>query len=284
MKAPDNTLAFLRGASVVSVIIFHMYPNLFPYGFLGVDVFLVVSGYLVTKSFKEKFSEDYSLNNLLMYLNIRIKRVFPLLVFIVLVTIWLNQFLLNIGLFSIEYITAVFGLYNWYANTLIDYNKELMSASPLLHLWSVSVELQLYILFVIYLFIIHLLKIKISSVLSITILFIASFLLIFLTTLSVELSTYYSTVWRLAQFILGGLLFLKGRRLYNLLSIALLVQLYMLQQKSLAPHFFIPLLFINAAIIFYNINQTAYRGILILESLLSGVFVLFSALPYYLFL
>ncbi|UNM06549.1 MAG: acyltransferase [Holosporaceae bacterium] len=48
----------LRGLSVLFVFLFHLFPHVFPGGFLGVDVFFVISGYLISKNIFEKLEQD----------------------------------------------------------------------------------------------------------------------------------------------------------------------------------------------------------------------------------
>ena len=72
----------LRAIAVLSVIIYHINSNILPSGFVGVDIFLVISGYLITsiiiKSYKEHEFSLYSF-----YIR-RIKRIIPLTYFVLL--------------------------------------------------------------------------------------------------------------------------------------------------------------------------------------------------------
>lgn len=74
----------LRAISIISVIVFHLNKDFFPYGYLGVDLFFVISGYLITRS----IINDYKNNNFSFY-NFylrRIRRIFPVLLTVLLVT------------------------------------------------------------------------------------------------------------------------------------------------------------------------------------------------------
>jgi peptidoglycan/LPS O-acetylase OafA/YrhL len=50
MKSKIYLIEFLRGISVISVILYHYFPKIFPLGYLGVDIFFVISGYVITNS------------------------------------------------------------------------------------------------------------------------------------------------------------------------------------------------------------------------------------------
>ena len=58
-KSRRVDIDFLRGIAVISVIIFHLDPDFFPRGYLGVDLFFVISGYLITQS----ILKSYKLNS-----------------------------------------------------------------------------------------------------------------------------------------------------------------------------------------------------------------------------
>ena len=60
---------------MIYVLTFHLYPHLFPYGFLGVDIFFVISGYLITMILLRKNS--FTITSLLVFYKKRIKRIFP---------------------------------------------------------------------------------------------------------------------------------------------------------------------------------------------------------------
>lgn len=255
MSLTDENIAFLRGVSVIFVFIFHLYPSYFSYGYLGVDIFLVLSGYLVTKSFNKKYSVDYQFSDISRYLMIRIRRVFPLLLVVVQLSFILNIVLLNLNKWTNEYTAAILGYYNWYINGIIDYNNELMTASPLLHLWSVSVELQLYSLFILYLITIKAMRISYHATWASLLLVIYSVGSIYVSTFSLDLSTYYSTTWRSAQFILGVLLYLKGLRVFNFVSSLIVLQIYLIGLDSIILNFILPVLIINFSRIIFRTNQ-----------------------------
>ena len=71
-----SDIDIIRAISVIGVVLYHLKIPAFKSGFLGVDVFFVISGYLITRNLKEKYTRNfYSLRKF--YFN-RFKRLFPL--------------------------------------------------------------------------------------------------------------------------------------------------------------------------------------------------------------
>ena len=79
----------LRALAVLSVILFHINPNYMPNGFLGVDIFFVISGYLITSIiYREMVEGTFSFAN---FYNRRIKRILPVffvVLFVGLIVVW----------------------------------------------------------------------------------------------------------------------------------------------------------------------------------------------------
>ena len=71
----------LRSIAVLYVILFHLFPNLFKGGFIGVDIFFVISGFIVTKTF---LNSDFATlkESILGFFLRRVKRILPALVFL----------------------------------------------------------------------------------------------------------------------------------------------------------------------------------------------------------
>ena len=136
----------LRAISVLVVILFHADLLWIQGGFIGVDVFFVISGYLITRSIdKEMLSNVFSFKAF--YLR-RIQRIIPVLVFVILVVSIPACFLLfandleAYGRTALHTILSTNNFYLWISgsNYFVG-NTELM---PLLHTWSLSVEEQFY--------------------------------------------------------------------------------------------------------------------------------------------
>ncbi|PCI80799.1 MAG: hypothetical protein COB20_02660 [SAR86 cluster bacterium] len=143
----------LRALAVVPVILFHAGFELFNGGFVGVDVFFVISGYLITTILVEDIENNrFSIVN---FYERRARRILPALFFVMFVCIpfawmWMlpgqlqdfSQSLVAVSLFSSN---ILFWLESGYFETAAD-------VKPLLHTWSLAVEEQYYVLFPIFLF------------------------------------------------------------------------------------------------------------------------------------
>ena len=76
-----NHIQSLRGISVLLVFFYHLKLNNFEYGYLGVDIFFVISGFVITSRIFQEYKTTNNFNFLNFYLR-RIKRIYPVLIFI----------------------------------------------------------------------------------------------------------------------------------------------------------------------------------------------------------
>lgn len=143
----------LRAVAILSVLVFHLRPWRLPGGFVGVDVFFVISGYLISAIvFAEIAGGRFSV---LGFYERRMRRIFPaLFVMLILMTAVISFFLLPRELvdYSKSVIAAATSTSNFYFWQHSGYFDAPLS-KPLLHTWSLAVEEQFYILFPIFLLI-----------------------------------------------------------------------------------------------------------------------------------
>jgi peptidoglycan/LPS O-acetylase OafA/YrhL len=151
----------IRAIAVAAVILHHSQIKIFNYqifkgGFVGVDIFFVISGYLITSIILKELSETGSFSFINFYER-RIRRILPPLLFVMLASLpfaWMyllpNNFLdfSKSILYSLGFIS---NFYFYYTET--QYGDENSLLKPFLHTWSLSVEEQYYIFFPIFLFI-----------------------------------------------------------------------------------------------------------------------------------
>ena len=156
IKTRRTDIDTLRGISVISVIIFHINNSFFPYGYLGVDLFFVISGYVISKSIASSFkNRNFSFYKF--YLK-RIKRILPALLLVLLISLISAAIILlsaDLKRFSESLIASlgfVSNFYFWLTGGYFSTNDQL---KPILHLWSLSVEEQFYLFFPIFLFFLY---------------------------------------------------------------------------------------------------------------------------------
>ena len=142
----------LRAIAVISVILFHAGFKLFKGGFVGVDVFFVISGYLITTLIiNEIIHGEFSLIN---FYERRARRILPALYFIIVVSLTLAWFLLlpsdlkNFSQSLMAVVTFSSNILFWRESGYFDTNADL---KPLLHTWSLAVEEQYYIVYPLFL-------------------------------------------------------------------------------------------------------------------------------------
>lgn len=136
----------LRAIAVLSVLGFHAFPNLFPSGFIGVDVFFVISGYLISSIiFRGLIEDNFSF---LDFYSRRIKRIFPALLLVLMTSFIVAWFVLlpnelkELG----KHIAAGAGFSsNFFLLSESGYFDNSADAKPLLHLWSLGIEEQFYL-------------------------------------------------------------------------------------------------------------------------------------------
>ncbi|KAB8033375.1 acyltransferase family protein [Fluviispira multicolorata] len=134
----------LRAIAVILVVFFHLFPEANPGGFIGVDIFFVISGFLIsTIIFKNLDNKTFSVTDF--YFR-RIVRIFPALILVLLSTLLIGWLLLldgefkNLGMHIVGGLGFVSNVIQW-KEGLNYFNSDL---KPLLNLWSLGVEEQFY--------------------------------------------------------------------------------------------------------------------------------------------
>ena len=67
-KSFSKNIQYLRGVAVIVVLLYHFWPDYFPMGFLGVDVFFLISGYLMTKSLSK---DGFGIKDAMQFINLK---------------------------------------------------------------------------------------------------------------------------------------------------------------------------------------------------------------------
>lgn len=263
----------LRGLSVLVVLFYHSQINLFNIqlfkgGYLGVDVFFIISGYLISKIiFTELFiNKDFSLLN---FFKRRIRRIIPNLFFIILIFLILSYFFLLpldmvfLAKQALSQLAFVSNFFFWkYLH--FSYMGDGSLLIPFLHTWTLSVEEQFYLFFPITVlffykffskYLIHFFIISIF----------ASIVTAHFFAYSFPSFNFYVTTSRIWEFLIGSVfayINIKNKKIY----------FFELINKNLIT--IISLIFLLGSFIFFNEN-TKHPSLITLIPILSTIFLIY---------
>ncbi|EOF9388399.1 acyltransferase family protein [Neisseria gonorrhoeae] len=208
----------LRAVAVLSVIIFHLNNRWLPGGFLGVDIFFVISGFLITNIILSEIQNgSFSFRD---FYTRRIKRIYPAFIAAVsLASVIASQIFLyedfNQMRKTIE-LSTVF-LSNIYLGFRLGYFDLSADENPVLHIWSLAVEEQYYLLYPLLLIFCckktkSLRALRHISIILFLILTATSFLpAAFYTDILNQPNTYYLSTLRFPELLVGSLLAVYGQ-------------------------------------------------------------------------
>ena len=137
----------LRAVAVLAVLAFHALPTVLPGGFVGVDIFFVISGYLISSILLSSLQQQSI--SLLDFYSRRIRRIFPALITVFIASFAMGWYFfyadefINLGRHMIS--SAAF-IQNWMLASESGYFDTSAEIKPFLHLWSLGVEEQFYII------------------------------------------------------------------------------------------------------------------------------------------
>lgn len=208
----QSHLDILRGLSILMVVLYHLKLNIFNYsffsgGFLGVDIFFVISGYLITSILSLNINnEKFSYTN---FYKRRFLRIVPIYIFVIFVVLVLSYYLLlplqltELSKSSLSSFLFLSNIFFWrYVN---DYYNPDAILNPLLHTWSLSIEIQFYIFFPIFFFLIKKFIKKIH--LSFLVTGLVSLLISEIFSRISPYVNFYGFQSRLWEFILGSFVY-----------------------------------------------------------------------------
>ncbi|MGN8049117.1 acyltransferase family protein [Curtobacterium sp. 22159] len=138
----------LRAIAVVAVVLYHLWPNRLPGGYVGVDVFFVISGFLIIGHLLRETEKTRSVDVFAFWAR-RVRRLLPASTLVLVATaiatlIWVPQ--VQWVQYFREFAASAVSLQNWLLSAAsVDYLGADNAASPVQHFWSLSVEEQFYI-------------------------------------------------------------------------------------------------------------------------------------------
>ncbi|NWD52156.1 acyltransferase family protein [Pseudomonas gingeri] len=281
-----NDIQGLRAVAVLSVILFHLNKNWLPGGFIGVDIFFVISGFLITTIILyQKKSDTFSLIN---FYTSRAQRIIPAyLALIIPLSIFAAIFFIpqDFESFTKSAKSALYFGSNIFFAKQNDYFSPAAYELPLLHTWSLAIEMQFYLLLPAILIFIprHLLK---------TSLLIVTTSLLVYSQLRLQdqhqQQVYFSLLARIPEFLIGSLVALTpqeghiSKRASNAmaaLGLALIILgLLTISETRSFPGLLALLPCVGTALLLKNQNSLLNRA------LSSSPLVLIGALSYSLYL
>ena len=197
----------LRAIAVMTVILFHAGFTWMQGGYVGVDVFFVISGYLITRKLAEEYKRSGKISFKKFYTS-RIRRLFPALFVTILFTSIAAYFLLwpdALLDFAKSMIAAIVSVSNIYFWTEAGYWDTAAHIKPALHTWSLSVEEQFYLIWPLLILLISTKLSRRSQAFVLIALTVASLIAAELMVRHDPAMAFYFTPFRVYEFAIGGL-------------------------------------------------------------------------------
>ena len=192
----------IRAIAVLLVVGYHLNSELFKFGYLGVDIFFVISGFIITHLILK--NQSFHIIN---FYQKRIARIFPAMALVTLTTVVLGSiFLRTDDLLNLTYqgILSLLGVGNiYFATTQIGYFEIESFRQPLLHLWSLSTEIQFYLVAPIFILLFKKINTYVKQIF-ISVIFILSIAL-YIDFISLPgIDNYYLLTSRIWEFVIGS--------------------------------------------------------------------------------
>ncbi len=201
----------LRAVAAVLVVLFHTDVPFVPGGYVGVDVFFVLSGFLITSLLVREMLTTHRVDLIKFYAR-RVRRLLPAALLVLLVTSVLFDRLatpLQVALDRGGFMSAGAYVSNWYfLSQAQDYFAADQQPSPVMHYWSLSVEEQFYVVWPLLLIVLVLLARYATRRLIVMISLVAAVGVVYAAVVSVShpMVSYFGTFARSYQLLLGGVI------------------------------------------------------------------------------
>lgn len=233
----------LRAIAILLVLIYHGGLSLFPSGFIGVDIFFVISGFLITQIICNSIERKQF--SFIAFYNRRLWRLQPVFIVFLLASalscclLFLPNDLLDYSRSARKATLFIANIF--FNNTTTGYFSPDVMQLPLLHMWSLSIEWQCYFILPIAIFLLHKLCNKKQVLLAIIILTLLLLIYALNNSANEPAQSYYQFSSRLFEFLIGALVALlplttlkPPARLLNIFGlIALISLIYIAQLKQI---------------------------------------------------
>ena len=225
-KTFRKDINFLRALAVISVTVYHFAPNLMTGGFVGVDIFFVISGFLMTSIiFRGLEKNSFSFTN---FFIARVNRIVPALLALCIIIFLFGLFVLTPKEFALLS-KHVLGSLGFVSNMMFAFEAGYFDSAShekwLLHTWSLSAEWQFYILYPVFLLLLYkFLSRKLLTIVVIVAAMCSFTFCIFYGRIAPDLS-YFFLPTRIWEMLMGTLVFLCPWRFKKLSAVFSLISL-----------------------------------------------------------
>jgi len=256
VKKRSIGIDIIKAISLISVIIYHLYEYKGTY--IGVVLFFVISGYLITEVLYERDDSYFK------FIKRRYTKIFPPL--IVVLTISCLAFYYFYGFLSMKLVfnslSSLFGFSNIYQIfSGMSYFERSGDLFPLLHTWSLSIEIQFYIIFPFFIYLFKKLKLNIKVIATIIIILslISGAIMFYKEYMNYDISAiYYGTDTRIFSILIGSAFYFlfKNKKLNP-------------KKANILSYIFLGIIVVITLSVDYS-SKTNYYGFLYLISILGG--------------
>lgn len=274
----------IRAIAVLSVIFYHAGFGVFSGGYLGVDIFFVLSGYLIsTILLNEINSGNFSLVN---FYERRARRILPMLFFITVLCIpfaWFWLLPADFKSFSQSVVAITFYLSNIFFWKTTDYFSTYVDLKPLIHTWSLAIEEQFYLIFPFCLLFISKLKNRWKYI-TLAVCITVGLLFAHRLSLNDPKTSFYFLHTRAWELMVGAFVALHlgnisektlGRFFLNLFCIIglllVIIPIFVFDKQTPTPSFFTAIPVIGVALLITYANRTTWVGRLLATRFLVGI-------------
>ncbi|MFN1219549.1 acyltransferase family protein [Chryseobacterium kwangjuense] len=210
-----NDIQGIRGLAFLLVFIFHLNYNWLPGGFIGVDIFFVISGFLMTSIIIEQ--KDRSAFSFYDFYLRRLKRIFPAYLFFIIITAAVGFFIYldrDFWMFQKSVGTSALFISNILFSRGDSYFGSRLEDNPFLHTWSLAIEMQFYLLLPLILIFIK--RKYLTAVILLLIIVLTAYTDISMYMTNENSAKYFSLAARMPEFLVGSFFSLRFKNKIDL--------------------------------------------------------------------